>query len=133
MVKTATLQVAKCVEKGLGYQLLLWRLDPKGCGNSASHDTLSFPGPPPQELPFAAVSRGFHKAFFIKDIHSQRICTQAPWAWVTSQALLSWDSSCPMLSCVCWGRRGAWCLPPPGGTVSIQSESRWHLEAWGDF
>lgn len=53
---------AKYAERGLGYQLLLWRLDPKGCGNSASRDMLSFPGPPPQELPFAAVSRGFPHA-----------------------------------------------------------------------
>lgn len=76
MVKTATLQVAKCVEKGLGYQLLLRRLDPKGCGNSASHDTLSFPGPPSQEIPFAAVSRGFPQGVFYQghpfteDLHS---------------------------------------------------------------
>lgn len=73
MVKTATKmgrqpwirQVAKYAERGLGCQLLLWRLDPKGCGNSPSHDTLSFPGPPPQELPFAAVSRGFPQAELI--------------------------------------------------------------------
>ena len=42
----------------------------------------------------------------------------------TSQVLLSWDSSCPMLSCVCRERQGAWCLPPPGGTVRVQSEPR---------
>ena len=122
MVKTATnmgrqpwiRQVAKYAERGLGYQLLLWRLDPKGCGNSPSHDTFSFPGPPPQELPFAAVSRGFlhaelmcggHQPFsqgffyqahpFTEDLRSSFM------GMSTSQVLLSWDSSCPMLSCVC--------------------------------
>lgn len=127
---------AKYAERGLGYQLLLWRLDPKGCGNSASRDMLSFPGPPPQELPFAAVSRGFphaqlmcggHQPFsqgfffyqghpFTEDLRSGSM------GMSTSQVLLSWDSSCPMLSCVCQGRRGAWCLPPPGRTVRVQSE-----------
>ena len=75
----------------------------------------------------------FHKAFFYQAHPFTEDLRSSFMGMSTSQVLLSWDSSCPMLSCVCWGRWGAWCLPPPGRTISVQSEPCWHLAAWGDF
>lgn len=49
----------------------------------------------PSAEPMSGDRQLFYKVFFIKDFHSGRICTQVRWAWVTSQVLLRWDSSCP--------------------------------------
>ena len=101
---------------------------------TASHDTLSFPGPPPQELPFAAVSRGFPQGIFFyqghpftEDVHSGSVGMGD----ISGTSKLGQQLSHVVLCLL--GEGGAWCLPPPGGTVSVQSESCQHLEAWVDF
>ena len=135
MVKTATLQVAKCVGKGLGYQLLLWRLYPKGCRNCFSwHSFLSRTSSP--RTPLCCCLQGIstrHFFFFnqghpfTEDVHSGSVGMGD----ISGTSKLGQQLSHVVLCLL--GEGGAWCLPPPGGTVSVQSESCQHLEAWVDF
>lgn len=137
----------KVCGKGLDYQLLLWRLDPKGCGNSPSHDRFPFQDLPFPRAPLCRCLRGFPQAelmcgghqpfsqgffFFLSRHPFTEDLRSGSMGMSTSQVLLSWDSSCPMLSCVCWGRRARGACHLQAGLLSVQSEPCWHLAA-GSF